>query len=453
MANIVERISIKEKIGYSLGDAAANFIFQSLLALQLSFYTGTFGLTAAQAGTLFGVVGLVAACFTPVMGVIVERTNTRWGKFRPWLLWTAIPFGIIMVLTFTTPHLSPRNKLIYAWTTYLLLRLIYTVNNVPYASLMAVITGDPDERTSISSWRQFFVNSVGFIVQSLAVPMVIFFGRGDSAKGYQWTMGLFAVLCIAMFLIAFATTKERIQPDPAQKSSMTQDLADLFGNGPWIALFLATLCYFAAIAMRSGVMLPFFTYNAGNPRLFSWFNGFGLVSLLIGVTVSTKLSKRIGKRNLLILSMVLAGIFNVALLFLPATATVPIFVSEVLRQFAYGWSCPILWSMMADVADYGEWKTGRRATGTVTAAVMFALWAGLALGGAISGWLFQAYGYVSNATVQTPAALHGILLTASVYSGLAFFATAVCLVFYPITRAKNQTISEELADRRKGFAV
>jgi sugar (glycoside-pentoside-hexuronide) transporter len=452
MATIVERISIKEKVGYSLGDAAANFIFQSLLALQLSFYTGTFGLTAAQAGTLFGVVGLIAACFTPVMGVIAERTNTRWGKFRPWLLWTAFPFGIIMVLTFTTPNMSPRNKLIYAWTTYLLLRLIYTVNNVPYASLMAVITGDPDERTSISSWRQFFVNCVGLIVQSLAVPMVIFFGRGDNAKGYQWTMGLFAVLCVVMFLIAFATTKERIQPDPQQKSSVTQDLADLIGNRPWVALFLATLCYFAAIAMRSGVMLPFFTYNAGNTTLFSWFNGFGLASLLVGITVSTKLSMRMGKRNLLILSMVLAGIFNVALLFLPATATVPIFVSEVLRQFAYGWSCPILWSMMADVADYGEWKTGRRATSTVTAAVIFALWAGLALGGAISGWLFEAYGYVSTATTQTPEALHGILLTASVYSGLAFFATALCVVFYSITREKNQTISEELTERRKKYA-
>jgi Na+/melibiose symporter-like transporter len=159
-----------------------------------------------------------------------------------------------------------------------------------------------------------------------------------------------------------------------------------------------------------------------------------------------------GKRNLLILSMVLAGIFNVALLFLPATATVPIFVSEVLRQFAYGWSCPILWSMMADVADYGEWKTGRRATSTVTAAVIFALWAGLALGGEIAGWLFDSYGYVSNA-VQTARSLKGILLTASVYSGLAFFATAVCLVFYGITRVKNQTISEELAERRKRFAV
>jgi sugar (glycoside-pentoside-hexuronide) transporter len=453
MTNSVGRISLKEKIGYSLGDAAANFIFQTLLALQLSFYTDTFGLTAAQAGTLFLVVGLGAACLNPVMGVIADRTTSRWGKFRPWLLWTAVPFGIISVLTFTTPHMSVGSKLMYAWITYTLLRVIYVVNNVPYASLMAVLSGDPDERNSIASWRQIFANSVGFIVGSLAVPMVGYFGAGDSAKGYQWTMGIFSALCVVMFLIAFATTKERIQPDPGQKSSLAQDLSGLIRNGPWVALFLATTCYFAAIVMRSGVMLQFFTYNAHNKVGFSWLNGFGLTSLLIGVTFSTPLSRRMGKRNLLILSMVLTGIFNAALLFIPATATVTIIATEVLRQFAYGWSCPIIWSMMADVADYGEWKTGRRATGTVTAAVVFALWAGLALGGAIAGWLFDAYGYVPNADPQAPSALRGILLTASVYSALAFFATALCMVFYPITRAKNQEISQELAERRKKFAV
>ncbi|MGD0620473.1 MAG: MFS transporter [Bryobacteraceae bacterium] len=451
MTNSADRISLKEKIGYSLGDAAANFIFQTLLALQLSFYTDTFGLTAAQAGTLFLVVGLGAACLNPVMGVIADRTTSRFGKFRPWLLWTAVPFGIISVLTFTTPHMSVGSKLAYAWITYTLLRVIYVVNNVPYASLMAVLSGDPDERNSIASWRQIFANSVGFIVGSLAVPMVGYFGAGDSAKGYQWTMGIFSALCVVMFLIAFATTKERIQPDPGQKSSLALDLSDLLKNGPWIALFLATTCYFAAIVMRSGVMLQFFTYNAHNKLGFSWLNGFGLTSLLIGVTFSTPLSRRMGKRNLLILSMVLTGVFNAALLFIPATATVPIIATEVLRQFAYGWSCPIIWSMMADVADYGEWKTGRRATGTVTAAVVFALWAGLALGGAIAGWLFDAYGYVPNVE-QTPRALQGILLTASVYSALAFFATALCMVFYPITRAKNQEISEELAARRKKYA-
>ncbi|MGA3261038.1 MAG: MFS transporter [Bryobacteraceae bacterium] len=448
---MIQKLSLSEKIGYGLGDMAANFVFQAMLALQLSFYTDTFGLTPAQAGTLFLVVGLCAAVLNPVMGAIADRTNTRWGKFRPYLLWTAVPFGIMGVLTFTTPNLSAGSKIIYAYVTYALLRIVYTVNNVPYASLTGVITGDPDERTSIASWRQIFANSAGFIVQSLAVPMIAWSGHGNSAKGYQLTMGLFSVIGGVLFIVAFASTKERIQPDPKQKSSLGQDLADLVGNGPWIALFLATMFYFIAIVMRSSVMLPFFKYAAHDQNLFSWFNGFGLASLLVGVAVSSKLSARFGKRSLFITSMVLTGILAAVLFVLPTQGTTLIFASEILRQFAFGCSCPVLWAMMGDVADYGEWKTGRRATGTVTSAVVFALWLGLALGGAIAGWLFQAYGYVPNAT-QTAHSLAGILLVASVYSGLAFFATAVCLIFYPITRAKNREIADELAERRLKFA-
>ncbi|MDR3718691.1 MAG: MFS transporter [Bryobacteraceae bacterium] len=448
---MTQRLSVTEKIGYSLGDMAANFIFQAMLALQLSFYTDTFGLTAAQAGTLFLTVGLGAAAINPIMGMIADRTTTRWGKFRPWLLWTAVPFGVIGVLTFTTPNVGPGAKLVYAYATYILLRLVYVINNVPYASLTGVITGDPDERTSLSSYRQIFANLAGFIVQGLAIPMRDFFGHGDNAKGYQLTMGLFSALCVVFFIITFATTKERIQPDPRQKTSLGLDLKDLIKNGPWVALFLVTLFYFTAISIRGGVMLPYFKYCAGNEHLFSWFNGFGLTALLIGVTFSNALALRLGKRNLFILSMSLAAIFNVALLFLPPTATVAIFVSEILRQFAYGWSCPLLWAMIADVADYGEWKTGRRATATVTSAVVFALWAGLALGGAISGWLFSSYGYVPNAA-QTALALTGIRMTASVYAGLAFVATAGCLFFYPITREVNRKVADELSERRKKYA-
>ncbi|MGB8322407.1 MAG: MFS transporter [Candidatus Acidiferrum sp.] len=447
---MTEKLSFTEKVGYSLGDMAANFIFQAMLALQLSFYTDTFGLSARAAGTLFLVVGLGAAALNPVMGLIADRTNTRWGKFRPWLLWTAVPFGIVGVLTFTTPNLSPAGKLAYAWTTYILLRLIYTINNVPYASLTGVITGDPDERTSLSSYRQIFANSAGFIVQGLAIPMRDYFAHGNNARGYQMTMGLFSILCVIFFIITFATTKERIQPDPQQQSSLRQDLQDLVQNKPWIALFIVTTFYFAAISIRSSVMLPYFKYVAGNEKLFSWFNGFGLTALLLGVTVSNSLAIRVGKRNLFIVSMLLTGFFNVALFFLPATATTPIFASEVLRQFAYGWSCPLLWAMMADVADYGEWKTGRRATATVTSAVVFALWAGLALGGAVAGWLFSAYGYVPNAE-QTTQALLGIRLTASVYASVAFVAAAISLFFYPITKEENRKIADELAERRKHY--
>src|SRR5579862_2250305 len=227
-ATMIQKLSFGEKTGYALGDMAANFVFQAMLALQLDFYTHTFGLTAAQAGTLFLVVGLGVGCINPAKGVIADLTSSRWGKFRPWLLWSAIPFGIIGVLTFTTPDFSPTGKLIYAWATYILLRIIYTVNNVPYASITAVMTLDPDERTSIASYRQIAANSAGFIIASLAIPMVKFFGHGNDARGYQYTMGLLSLLSVIFFLIAFAVTSERIQPDPQQKTSLTQDLSDLF---------------------------------------------------------------------------------------------------------------------------------------------------------------------------------------------------------------------------------
>ena len=447
-----QTLSFAEKFGYSLGDLAANFVFQALLALQLDFYTHTFGLTAAQAGTMTLVIGLGVAFLNPVMGVIADRTNTKWGKFRPWLLWTSLPFGVICVLTFTTPNISPGAKIIYAWVTYFLLRLVYTVNNVPYASLNAVMTSDPDERNSIATYRQIAANSAGFIIASLAIPMVRLFGHGNDALGYQLTMGLLSVLSVVFFIIAFLTTKERIQPNPQQQSSLTQDLSDLFANGPFIVLFMATLFYFAAIVVRGSVMLPYFRFVSGNVDIFSVFNGFGLASLLVGVACSTWVTKRMGKRFLFIASMTLAGIFSAALFVIPSTATVAIIAAEILRQFAFGLSGPLIWSMMGDVADYGEWKTGRRASGTVTSAVVFALWAGLALGGAIPGWLLSAYGFVSKAEVQTAHAQSGILLTASVYAGLAFIAAAVSMFFYPITREKNQQIADELAARRSKFA-
>ena len=449
---MTEKLSFTEKFGYSLGDMAANFIFQFMIALQLDFYTHTFGLTPAQTGTLFGAVGLGVACLNPVMGIIADRTTSRWGKFRPWLLWSAVPFGIIGVLTFTTPDLSPASKLIYAWITYTLLRIIYIINNVPYASLTAVMTEDPDERTSISSYRQIAANSAGFIIASLAIPMVSFFGRGNDARGYQLTMGLLCLVGVVFFIITFLTTKERIQPDPRQKTSLGQNLSDLFQNRPWVVLFLVTLFYFTAILVRGNVMPPYFRFVVGNVKLYSWFNGFGLGALLLGVGFSTSVSVRMGKRTLFIASMILTGIFSTVLLVLPPTATSLIIGTEVLRQFSFGLSGPILWAMMGDVADYGEWTTGRRASGTVTAAVVFALWAGLALGGFLAGWLLSSYGVVSEAAVQTAHAQLGIRLTASVYAGICFLAAAACLFFYPLSRELTRSIANDLAERRKKFA-
>ncbi|MGE5486656.1 MAG: MFS transporter [bacterium] len=445
------RISVKEKIGYGLGDMAANFVFQTLLAFQLNFYTDTFGLSAAAAGTMILVVGLLSGFFDPLMGIIADRTNTRWGRFRPWVLVTAVPFGIIAVLAFMTPNFSPQGKLIYAYITFTLLMAIYSLNNVPYSALSGVITGDVRERTSLSSYRQVFANASGFIIQVLALPMVLYFGQGDNAKGYQMTMGLFAILAVIFFTVTFFTTKERIQPDPNQKSSLSQDIKDLFRNGPWIVLFFVTVLIFVGLSMRSSTMLYYFKYCAGNETLFSLFNMVGLGSLIVGVMCSPALVKRYGSRDLFIGALAICAVFAGALILVPATATVIVISLEAARQFAWGITAPLLWAMMADVADFSEWKTGRRATAMVFAGTVFGLKAGLAIGRSFASWILDLFGYVPNAA-QTAESMLGIKLIPSVFTAIVFFLGVGFLFLYKIDAKTTAQMAQELAERRKKYA-
>jgi sugar (glycoside-pentoside-hexuronide) transporter len=445
------KISVTEKIGYGIGDAAANFIFQTMLVFQLAFYTDTFGITAAAAGTLFLIVRVWDAIFDPMMGVIADRTNTKWGKFRPWILWTAVPFGIMGFLTFTTPSFGPSGKLIYAYVTYIVLMMVYSANNLPYSALSGVITGDLAERTSLSSYRFVCAMSAAFVVQGLALPMVNYFGQGDSAKGYQYTMGILSALAVVFFVITFATTRERVQPDPTQQSSIRQDFADLTRNGPWIAMFVLTIVLFITLAMRGGVMLYYFKYYVAREDLFSLFNVCGLGATIVGVIGSTSLAKRYGKRDVFIAGLALTVVFTAAFVFLPRTAISAMFVVEMLRQLAYGFTIPLLWAMMADVADYSEWKNRRRATAVVFSAIVFGLKAGLGFGGAIGGWVLSAYGYVPNVE-QSERALQGIKLTASIFPAVTFAIAVVCLFFYRIDKHLEITITDELAERRKLYA-
>jgi glycoside/pentoside/hexuronide:cation symporter, GPH family len=445
------KISVTEKVGYSLGDAAANFIFQTMLVFQLAFYTDTFGITAAAAGTLFLVVRVWDAIFDPLMGVIADRTNTKWGKFRPWVLWTAVPFGIMAFLTFTTPPFGAQGKLVYAYVTYIVLMMVYSANNLPYSALSGVITGDLAERTSLSSYRFVAAMSAAFVIQGLALPMVKYFGGGDSAKGYQITMGIFSALAVVFFVITFLTTRERVQPDPTQHNSIRQDFADLASNGPWVAMFVLTVVVFITLSMRGGVMLYYFKYFVGREDLFSLFNVFGVGSTILGVMGSTPLAKRYGKRNVFIVGLSLTVLFTAAFVVLPRTAVPAIFATESLRQFAYGFTIPLLWAMMADVADYSEWKNRRRATAIVFSAIVFGLKAGLGFGGAIGGWLLAAYGYVPN-VAQTERALQGIKLTASIFPAITFAVAVVCLFFYKIDKRLEIQITDDLAERRRMYA-
>jgi len=488
------KLSFGEKAGYSLGDAAANFVFQTMVLFQLNFYTDTMGIAAAAAGSLLLVGRLWDAFFDPMMGVIADRTNTRWGKFRPWVLWTALPWGVAMVLAYTVPGFGPTGKLIYAGLTNIALMTLYSANNTPYSALTGVMTGDVHERTSLSSYRFVAAMIAQLIVGGFTLPLVAKFGEGDRAKGWQMTMGLWAVICVVFFVITFLSTRERIQPDPRQKLSVKQDFGDLLRNGPWIAMFILTLAHFIVVAMRGGTLYYYFQYYVDKERLFaflerlgvtalavdsagglghsvlnalglvvdanrsnvaavgfSWFNISSQLVTVAGVMCSTWLSMRFGKKAVAIAGFSGATVFMALFLALPADAVGALFLLEYARALAFAPTIPLLWAMFADVADYGEWKTGRRTTGVIYATIMFALKTGLSLGGAIAGWLLAVYGYQAN-VAQTERALLGIRMMISVYPALFFVVVVICLVRYRIGKTLNIQIQDELAERRKQFA-
>lgn len=488
------KLSVREKVGYGLGDGAANFVFQTMLIFQLPFYTDVFGISAVAAGILLLVGRFWDAFFDPFVGIMADRTQTRWGKFRPWVLWTAIPFAGIFVFAFTTPHFGSTGKLVYAYVTYILLMALYSMNNTPYSALNGVMTGDVNERTSLSSFRFFFSMSAAFLVQGLTLPLVDKFGQGNAQKGWSMTMGLYGIIIVVFLLITFLSAKERIKPDPKQESSPKKDMMGLLKTGPWVSMFVATLFIFVTLAMWGSGMFYYFTYYADKNSLFTFLQGLGLgkeahgsggflygilnafglivskdgsntasvgFSLfnmagqfvtILGVLVSTALATRFGKKSVFIIGLFFTAVFTALFIVLPAQAIGMAFILNILKSLAYGPTIPLLWAMMADVADYSEWKSNRRATGLVFAGIVFGLKAGLGLGGAICGWILSAYNYVPNA-VQTTHALFGIRMAASIYPALTFFIGVVAIFFYGIDKKLNLQIQNDLAERHKAFEL
>jgi glycoside/pentoside/hexuronide:cation symporter, GPH family len=476
------KLSAREKIGYSLGDGAANFIFQTFMLLQLSFYTDTFGLSAAAAATLFLIARLWGAVCDPVFGALADRTHTRWGKFRPWILWTAVPFGILGYFAFTTPDFGAAGKVIYAYVTYFLLLTVYSANNNPYSALSGVITGNMAQRTSLSSYRFVVVTLATIAIQGFTLPMVSHFGHGDSSRGYQITMGIFSALAVIFLFITFFTTKERIVPPPSQKTSLRQDLSDLLKNRQWVLMFLVFLFMFIFLSMRNSMLLYFFKYylnqdcqhsflmnadkillgllslvgmtgantdTAGNT--FSVINIISQLAAILGIALSNSLARKYGKRDIFRIWLGVAGIVAILFAFLPPEAVTLAFLLSVLFNFSWGVTMPLPWAMMADVADYSEWKNNRRATGIVFAGIVVGLKVGMAIGGALAGYLLSHSGYVPN-SVQTPDAIRGIRLTVSIYPAIAIILCIVLLFIYGINKNVEDKMQDELAERRKNYA-
>ena len=442
-----DRISLKEKVGYSLGDAASNLYWKTFEWFLLFFYTDVFGISAAAVGTMLLVTRIADAAADPVMGSIADRTRTRWGHFRPYLLWGAVPFAAAGVLTFNTPHLGSGAKLVYAYITYSSLMFIYTAVNIPYSALMGVITPNSQERTSISSIRFIGAFTAGILVQYFTLPLVKFLGQGSETRGWQMTMVLYGALAILLLVACFATTRERVTPPPKQSTSLALDLRGLFGSKPWIVLVGVLLLTLAAFAVKGSVSAYYFKYFLKREDLLKWFllaNGLAFIS---AVSIASPLARWIGKKSLFMLALGLGGLVVGLFGFAKPSDIWLVFALQIVSSFIIAFNSPLVWAMFADTADHAEWRTGRRNTGLVFASAIFATKIGFAVGAWMLGLILTYFGYVANVE-QTSRSLHGIVLSMSWIPCVLLVLAAAAMAVYPLNDAMMVKIETDLKERR-----
>ena len=494
-----QKLSFLEKAGYSGGDAAANFVFMTMILFQTSFYTDVFGISAGAAAAILMAARLWDAFFDPIMGLMADRTQTRWGRFRPWVLWTAFPWAVVMVLAYTTPKGWGMGAMIaYAAITNILLMTLYSMNNMPYSALGGVMTGDVNERAKLNSFRFVAVNIAQFIVGGFTLPLVAKFAAGhDRQYGWQMTMGIWAVLCLVLFFITFATTKERIQPVTQEKSSPKQDFAALLKNNPWKVMFFMTLVHFAILSFRGGGLYNYYHHYADKTALFDWvaslhltaaplvagapapggilewlgyivhadksdlansnvadvanslINMIGTGITIIVILLSPALSRKFGKKAIAVGGFALASIGSLAFYLLSPTNIAGMIALTVLIAIVYAPTIPLVWAIYADVADYSEWKTGRRFTGIVFATIGFALKLGLALGSSSFLWIMAGFFNYDPKQSDLPQAVEGYRACSSIVVGILFGVCTILLIAYQINKRMTIQMADELAERRK----
>lgn len=495
-----QKLSFVEKAGYSGGDAAANFVFMTMVLFQLNFYTDVFGLSAGAAAAILLWPRLWDALFDPIMGILADRTRTRWGRFRPWVIWTAIPWAVVMVLAYTTPKgWSYAALLAYAAITNTLLMTLYSMNNMPYSALGGVMTGDVNERTKLNSYRFVAVNIAQFIVGGFTLPLVAKFAVGhDRAHGWQMTMTLWAVLCLVLFVITFLTTKERVQPVNEEKSSPKQDFMDLLKNGPWKVMFAMTLVHFAILSFRGGALYNYYHHYADKAAMFDFvqmlgltaaadaptsgglldwlgyivhsdranlassnvadvfnsiINMVGTATTIIVIMLSPPLSRRFGKKAIAVAGFGLAALGTFAFYLLSPTNVVGMLLLTILIAICYAPTIPLVWAIFADVADYSEWTVGRRFTGMVFATIGFALKSGLALGSASFLWIMAGFFNYDTKLPSAPDAIAGYRFTSAIFVGLLFAICTGLLLAYKLNKEKTIQMADELAARRQKSAT
>ncbi len=443
-----EKLSLKEKIGYGMGDAGSCMIW-SVLALYLTwFYTDVYGLDPAIVGTLFLVIRVFDAFSDPVMGAICDRTRTRWGKFRPWILWMAVPFGLGAVLMFTTPELSMNGKIIYAWVTYLIMSLIYTAINIPYCSVAGVITLNQKERMGCLSWR-FFLNGLAtLIVSSSILPLTEWLGDGNRASGFQLTMIIMGGAATLMFLFCFASIKERVVSMRANET-LRKDLKDIIKNDQWILMISITFLNVFPAFIRGAVTIYYATYvMQASVGFITFFMALGVACNMLGSVIAKPLTDRFDKIKLFRIINVILGILSFALWFVDPHSLTPLLalfiVINVLHLIQSG---PILWAMMSDVDDYGDWKLGKRLTGISFAGNLFMLKMGLAVAGAIVAWILSYTGYIANKPQQNTQTLDGIIMMFSLLPMVSYFFSAWIVRYFKLNDTFLEKIKVDLAKR------
>lgn len=484
MNSSTQKLSVVEKVGYSMGDLAANLVFQTFMTFIAYYYTDVYKLEQGDAQWVIFTCGMLGGVvFAPIMGMIADRTRTRWGRYRPWILWTTIPFAGAILAAFTTPDFAYDAKLIYAATTYLLLVTLYTANNLPYASLSGVLTGNMAERNSLSSYRFVAVMVAQFIIQVLLRPIVLVVGDGDEAAGFEKTMMFFAIFSVILLYITFFTTRERVIESKSESSSIAQDLTDLLNNKPWLIMLCVVVLVFVNLSLKSGTYVYYFRYFADTDATsaflakigftgfidgiqsvfpnFKWpeevdasafglFNGSGIIMMVVGIFFSKFFADKYGKKAIYTGFLFLSTLPIIAFVFVPSDGLGAMFILQIFHGLTYGVTIPIMWAMIADVADYSEWKNHRRATAIIFSAMILGLKGGLAIGGTLVVTFLSFFDYQAGVAEQAESASTGIKYMVSLIAAAPFLASCALLLLYPINKKVESEIESDLAARHAG---
>lgn len=439
-----QRLGLLEKIGFGAGDMAVNVVFSSMMLIITFFYTDVFGLRPADVALLFISVRMLDAVADPVMGLVTDRIETRWGRYRPYLLVMAVPFGISVFLTFTTPDADYNLKLAWAYATYTLVMLVFTAVTIPYISLIGVLTSDPKERLSANGYRLFFAKIAAFLVTILVPVLAEAWGRGSLSRGYQLAMGLMGLVAALLFLFCFLTTRERVRHE-VDRTPLKRQFALLLRNDQWLLLCAVCVIGTVGYVIRGSVAAYYAKYYlGGDAKMLSAFLATGVVAAILAMVASTWITKRYCKIALFRWSQLLVGVLSLAMYFLVGPGDVAAaFVFYFLICFIVDLHAPVFWSAIVEAVDYGHARSGQRVAGLAMGGISFFQKTGMGIAGAIVGWLLAWFQYVPDQP-QSPAALNGIALMLTVIPGLFHALMGAVMFGYRITDGYYQQIKQKI---------